>query len=509
MFQGRCARILLGAVTSLILFSFDLFAQAPSAFLQLMDGKIQIRRSGRQEWEPVLSGQTALNIGDQVRTSSRGRAVLTMPDRSKVEIGPSSLFVMDALADEDYRLRLHLGRLKAWAAKLLSRKFSVYTPTAVSSVRGTEFSVDVDKSGVTRVELYTGLLAVSDTKGNELMLHPGERVEVTHEALGAPTQGQQSSKTPSSLERLANKEVGSDMSKEEVLAAAALELKLAEYQLGKTLIDVFGKRVRLEEYVFKPNPNQAKFVVLNEREDRFDYFYYIGTFNKDLPVDVGQALLQLGGSRTKPDYFLNSYESYRSNTMDNMKEAASGGHLVNVGPTGTSEVSQAFDPATGKTLSLGSGESYYKTFFDNLALSINGNTKISLDSSGLLLNGSGDFSGRIQSQAHEDASWRYAGGGVFTELKGPSDFKDDMHVAINNTFNDGTFLNSDIYMARDDGSLLNLNDFNNVSSGEKLKELMMNWNYEEVTTATEFGGRKIDLTVDPKIFVQMGQANVQ
>ncbi|MEK7287939.1 MAG: FecR family protein [Elusimicrobiota bacterium] len=479
------------------------------AILQLIEGRVQVKRLGRNEWEPMISARSQLNIGDQVRTSSRAKAVLIMPDRSKIELGPSSLFVVDALAEDNYSFKLNLGRLKAFASKLMSRRFAVMTPTAVAAVRGTEFTVDVDRKGISRIELFSGLLAVSDNKGNEMMLRPGERIEVTHEMMGAPGQGQKSSKNPASLKDVAKKEVASDMTKEQVQAAAAQEMKLAEYQLGKAMIDAFGQRVRLEEYVFKPAPDQAKFVALNERDDRFDYFYYLGTFNKELPSDVGKALLQLGGGMTLPDYYLTGYESYRSNTTDNMKELASGGHLVDLGPAGTGEAAQAFDANQGKTISLVSGDHYYKTFFDSYALSVNGNNKITLDASALSLSGSGDFKGRVQSLAHEDASWRYAGGGVFTEVKGPGDYNGDMHFAINNTFNDGTFLNYSMYMVRDDGSLLNLKDFNNVSSGEKLKELMMSWNYEEVTTATEFQGRKIDLSVDPKIFIQMGQANVQ
>ena len=41
--------------------------------------------------------------------------------------------------------------------------------------------------------------------------------------------------------------------------------------------------MRLEEYIVRPTANQFKLVALNERDSRFDYFYYQGTFNQNCP----------------------------------------------------------------------------------------------------------------------------------------------------------------------------------------------------------------------------------
>lgn len=484
-----------------------IFAQN-TARLEILQGKAQVMRQGKPGWELVESGNAEVAIGDKVRTSSTARVILSMHDGSKVELGPSSIFVVDFLEKNEHRFSLKIGRIKAFVSKFMNRRFAVLTPTAVMAVRGTEFEVNVQNNGNSRVDLFEGLLAVSDNKGNEVLLNPGESLEATAEGLTRVEGGPQAG-SGQNLKELAKKEILNEEVKESVQAQAALELKLAEYQLGKTMIDAFGQRVRVEQYVFKPSPNQAKFVVLNERADRFDYFFYLGTFNKELPIDVGSALLQIAGGRTLPEYYLTAFESYRSNTLDNMKEVATGGHLVDLGPAGTGEITKEFDPNAGVAVDLGASDHFYKTFYDDYALSVNGVSKITLDTSALSIAGSGNFQGRVQSLANEDASWRYAGDGVFTSVKGPGQYNGDMHYTIDNTFNDGTFLKYDTYMVKDDGKILNSKDFAGVTSGAKLKELMMSWNYEEVITATEFKGRKIDLVVDPKIFVQMGQANVQ
>src|SRR5207244_123264 len=103
----------------------------------------------------------------------------------------------------------------------------------------------------------------------------------------------ESSAQTSPVKELARKEVGLDLTREQIQAAAAEEMKLAEYQEGKSLIDVNGNRVRLEEYILRKPKDVAeserekafKFVVLDQRQSRFDYFTYKGIFNKALPAD--------------------------------------------------------------------------------------------------------------------------------------------------------------------------------------------------------------------------------
>ena len=118
--------------------------------------------------------------------------------------------------------------------------------------------------------------------------------------------------TREQFQTVMRREMSLDMSKEEVLAAAAREIKLAEFQQGKVLMDVFGQRVRLEEYIIRPRADQFKLVVLNERQSRFDYFYYLGTFNTALPTDMSVALRQLSGSvGTAPTFWLTGFETGR------------------------------------------------------------------------------------------------------------------------------------------------------------------------------------------------------
>ena len=140
---------------------------------------MQIRRGGEKDWQEAAAF-APLAAGDKVRTSSRGTAEVTFQDGSRVDLESSTVFEVEELSDARIGLRLNLGKLKAWVERLLSRKFEVQTPTAVCSVRGTEFSVQVIRDGRTAVELYRGLLAVEDLRGNAVLLDPNQkdRVEV-------------------------------------------------------------------------------------------------------------------------------------------------------------------------------------------------------------------------------------------------------------------------------------------------------------------------------------------
>jgi hypothetical protein len=286
--------------------------------LSAVSGSAFILKTGASAWQAAPRG-SALEPGDQVRTSGGSRASILFDDGSRVELGPNGSFTLQSAADSGTSLRLVMGSLRAWVSKALSRRFEVRTPTAVCSVRGTEFEVAVAAQGNTRVEMFSGLLAVSDRAGNEVMLKDNQSIEVTDRGLG-PVFGEGTGRESADKTReAARREVGLEMSKEEVQAAAALEAKNAVYQEGKAIIDVNGNRVRIEEYIIRPQSDQFKLVVLNERDTRFDYFYYKGTFNKTLPDDLSVALRQLPGCiGAACDYYLTGYETARSNTRDNM-----------------------------------------------------------------------------------------------------------------------------------------------------------------------------------------------
>ena len=54
------------------------------------------------------------------------------------------------------------------------------------------------------------------------------------------------------------------------------------------------------------------------------------------------------------------------------------------------------------------------------------------------------------------------------------------------------------------GSIAPRSAFAGISTGADYKGELLKWNYEQQVGAIEFQGRKIDLVVEPKIFIKSG-----
>jgi hypothetical protein len=520
------------------------FAQAVS--ISAAEGKVLFLRSGSYTWAQISSGQI-LAPGDQLKTATGARATVSFDDGSRVELNPGSSFTLKEASPQASGMELKLGSLKAWISKSLNRRFQVRTPTAVCSVRGTEFGVDVDGTGDTHVQMFGGMLAVADKSGNEVLVKDTQSVDVTRDGIGrvsdASPRDQGGAQGDSS--RIAKREVDLRMSKEEVQAAAAEESKLSEFQEGKALIDVNGNRVRIEEYIVRPAANEFKLVVLNEREARFDYFFYHGFFAQALPADMSVALRQLGGCVDNAcAYYMTEYKTGRSNTQDSMLEHALGGHQVDVNNNGVlaDRVEAWYDPATASfsSISLGApgtdtsvfgtnsklNTPFYQTVFSNYTLKFNdvehgrwdanANGPINRDAStgnpGCTLGqpcalsvdaalnqvtiAAGGTYTTVQNApgcAPPDCTYNEIGEGIFHDVVYASNGAGDVWEKY------------DSYVINDAGKIAKTSDFSATGfSGTSFKQTLLGWNFQTIVTASEFNGRKIDLVVEPKIFIQSG-----
>jgi len=282
-------------------------------------------------WAPLTKG-LYLQENDSVRTGTSGKASLVLDTGSQIDIGPSTKVQIAKLTDTDTLLDMAMGELTNKVEKLKEENvsFAVKTPASVCAVRGTKFSVIVDKSGKTRVNVFAGVVSAREISGigEEIYIRQNQFLEIMPGV--APEQAADMSFAPTAREVIMAKaeflnEVRMDMTKEQVQAAAATEIKNAEYEQGKTMMDYFGKRVRIEEYIVRPQSDQFKFVALNERDSRFDYFTWLATFNKPLPPDLSVANQSAFAKPdnqsfdSAPEYWVKRHDCAVSNTVDKVE----------------------------------------------------------------------------------------------------------------------------------------------------------------------------------------------
>ena len=130
---------------------------------------------------PVEKGQN-LPPESNIETN-KGSLVLSFADGSQVLIKAQSRVVLKSPEQSNGSyLELLLGKLLAKVTKRLGQEppFRMGTPTAVITVRGTYFGVEVTKKNKTYVQVYDGVVEVYGLArpGQPLLLRPGFATEV-------------------------------------------------------------------------------------------------------------------------------------------------------------------------------------------------------------------------------------------------------------------------------------------------------------------------------------------
>jgi hypothetical protein len=131
----------------------------------------------------ALMDKTVLMPGYTVKTGSDGYAKFQVPDGSTFEVFPNSEVVYTKTESLPDLLNVWLGRVKVMIQHLpgVPNPNRVTTPTALISVRGTVFDVDVeDMDGTTVVALDQGIVDVKHRlkPGNPVQLFPGQLIRV-------------------------------------------------------------------------------------------------------------------------------------------------------------------------------------------------------------------------------------------------------------------------------------------------------------------------------------------
>jgi hypothetical protein len=481
---------------------------ASAAVLREAVGLVQVRPEGSDRWKPAGRPPHPLAAGDSVRTGFNARAVIALDGGAFLEAGANTQVSLDESVRGGAAANLVFGSARVSARALGGRPLELRTPTAVARARSeaAAWRGTVGGGGNAVFEVEEGLVGVEDARGGALRLRAGERVETDLAGLHEPTQAP----TPARARRedfagRMRRELAFDREPDAVQAVVSGETRAEEYQAGRVLTDAAGRQVRAEEFLVRSSPTSFTFVALNGRaESGLSYYSWTGVFDLPLPKNLAPVFAILPGSAGAPaPWTLTGYTATSSNGVDVLVAKAAGGHQVdlNANADPTDDVSLLYDPATDRFTDV-AGRAVFKTLFD----------RYGLYSDGILKNG---WSGSgIQSPSEylaDQATTNDPLTGAALAIPLPvftanTTFPDagSVRQAVLNSYSDGTSIAADNRAVSPGGGVVSRAAFGDAVSGAAWQSGLLRSEFEQTTTASEFGGRSIDVLVSPRVLVETG-----
>ncbi|NIN67421.1 MAG: hypothetical protein GTO63_22510 [Anaerolineae bacterium] len=153
---------------------------AQTALLADATGVVEVQRSASSDWRPTEAGDV-LQAGDGIRTGRFSSVTLAFFDGTTTRLAADTEVTLVELncrrdgAAKTVVLHQWSGRTHNWVQKFLdaASRFEIDTPTAVATVHGTEFTVNVASDNSTEVVVVEGLVSV-ETEETTVLLSAGE-----------------------------------------------------------------------------------------------------------------------------------------------------------------------------------------------------------------------------------------------------------------------------------------------------------------------------------------------
>ncbi|MES9971201.1 MAG: FecR domain-containing protein [Candidatus Thiodiazotropha sp.] len=152
-------------------------SNAVPATLADLEGQVQLTRADGSRVSPIKAG-ILIRLGDKLRTGPKSSAAILFADRTALTLHSHGEMSFDHLSAHgetgmvDSRLRLIQGRLqtKVRPSAGPGSRFEIYTPSAISAVRGTDYRAAVTDNGTgSNIEVLEGKVEVSGGEKQQLV----------------------------------------------------------------------------------------------------------------------------------------------------------------------------------------------------------------------------------------------------------------------------------------------------------------------------------------------------
>ena len=318
-----------------------------------MSGTVEARQTREGQWVPA-SENMEIAEGGAVRTGADGGAVLLMPNKTKVWMKEGSSLELEQRQTLASRLALVFGRIKVRVPHLMRKeKFEVRTPAAVCAVRGTEFTMNTTEDGQMGLQVLFGEVKlkfmVPPEKGrSEFNIPQGQGLTLEEKGKATKPVLLTAAKEREAMENwnpgLKQEDRGKELRQKENDRAQVKEfakvtnnaentvktflnvVKESDLEAGRTLTDVHGNLVRVDQRMVRPAGDEIQFFNLVKRPvynndttaslarggfvyngaqavaNRLDYMQMTMNFSKDLPARVEEWPAFFNDNAIKPDW---------------------------------------------------------------------------------------------------------------------------------------------------------------------------------------------------------------
>jgi hypothetical protein len=299
-------------------------ALAEEVVVSMFSGNVLVWKNN--QWVQVEKG-TGLNEKDEIKTLEKSKVVLLFSNGSTITLAENTQIKIESLLSEKLSVYLKNGKVYTKVKPLQKAQvFELKTPVSVASVRGTEFIISYVNNN-SEIIVIEGNVLFSDMSGKSVEVGEletcgilegtgltgksnvnREQVDgILNEFKGAETESegseQKEEKTQKSQEEqqtqqetTEEKEKSNELTKlknelKEFVSDVKLEgyyvtetvqqVKEADFQTGRTLVDVHGNLTRVEQTVSRNKGNSIEFINITKR----DSYKYNGYF-KDYKSQV-------------------------------------------------------------------------------------------------------------------------------------------------------------------------------------------------------------------------------
>jgi len=236
--------------------------------VSLVQGEACVQLRGKGDWISLKAGDHILPRSN-LRTGRDGAVEIKYEDGSSLLLrSHTEVTILEAWKTRTSRLLrdffLSAGRVTAKVQSVMGRssRFRIHTPTAIASVRGTEFRVTVDKEHETCVEVLKSRVSV-DTATKVINLAQGEGARIKNPARPLPPRKLLLAPNPVGLEPLYN--AAPVISLASVGGAHAYRVMVAKDAQGKQL--VWEREVRRGERVTMSGLDDGSYFLLTQSID--------------------------------------------------------------------------------------------------------------------------------------------------------------------------------------------------------------------------------------------------